>query len=224
MNNLFVWSFVIFCGSVFILAIVAAVMGFVAPKQFRHIIHKHIKKSHLVIICSALAVLSAGAGGYVYWLYHNQRQTSLTAVTKAQVEPSAPPANKSTDSLPSFEIVKKPAVTSNKNQQKSASSQRITVYVDASSDKERLTALTKQLLKQYKNYSSKQWYIDFFDNKKVANTYFDQIQNPKLSASEKRKVADHYVAVCVVDPGQKAHLFLLKQADQRAGGIAIELP
>lgn len=224
MNSLFAWGFVIFCAGIFLIAVGAVVMGFVAPKQFRHIVHKHVSKTHLVGISSALALLSVGSGGYVYWLYRSQQQANIASTTKAQVESSAPPANKSTGSLPSYEIVKKPSSTKNTNQQKNSNTQRITVYIDSSSNKEKVTALTTELLKQYKNYSSKQWYIDFFDNKKVANTYFDQIQNPKLSASEKRKVADHYVAVCVIDPGQKARLYLLKQNPQQSGPITLDLP
>ncbi len=222
MNSVFVWGFVIFCAAVALIAFAMGMVGFYKPKKIHHMLHKHVPKKQLLAICAALMVLSLGSGTYVYWLHNNQRSIKNEVTTKAQVTNGAPPANKPSGSLPAYEIVKKP---SNPAVSKTASinSQRIAVYVD-STDKDRLTALSNQLLKQYKGYSSKQWYIDFFDNKSVATSYFGQINNPKLSASEKRRLTDHYVAVCMVDPAHKASLFLLKQASKQTGGIELTLP
>ncbi len=82
---------------------------------------------------------------------------------------------------------------------------RVTVVTKKSTDPE-LVAINDKLLAEYQS-KAKTLYIDYFDDAAVAQVYFTQISDPKISTEQKKELASHYLALMVVNSYQGKKLF-----------------
>ncbi len=81
---------------------------------------------------------------------------------------------------------------------------------------ERVTKVNDEVLnslyRDYPNAKSANFYIDYFDDQKTADSYFATQADSRLSTEEKRKSQLHYTAVLIHMPAQKnTQLFYLPQ-------------
>ena len=106
-------------------------------------------------------------------------KTNQPTTTQSQQQTTQTPTEKEL----SYEIV---------NENKKNTTNRVTVYTTETSD-DRLIKLNDKLLEQYKSGMAS-LYIDYFDDKAIAATYFEKQLDPDVSEAEKDQLYTHYVA------------------------------
>ena len=130
--------------------------------------------SQFVIV---LAVIYAASTTPVHSIKEENNQATTT--TQSQQQTTQTPAEKEL----TYEIV---------SENKKGTTNRVTVYTTESTD-DRLIKLNDKLLEQYK-LGMTHLYIDYFNDKAVASTYFEKQLDPDISDAEQDQLYTHYIA------------------------------
>lgn len=116
--------------------------------------------------------------------------------------------------MPAYTLIQPVATPTPPAPQKSPAQQgplRITIITQDRNEK-KLIALNDSLLKQYNVQidPKRGFFIDYFDSKEIAATYFDTVANSKIDKSTKAELYKHYVAIMVDSEALKMNQLYLQ--------------
>lgn len=153
--------------------------------------------SIIVMIFQFVLVLAVSLAGPVTVEYPGEEKADKTTTSQTQEQDTeVPPENKL-----SYEIV---------SENKKGNTNRVIVYTTESTN-EQLIKLNDELLQKYKTGTSI-LYIDYFNDKKVASTYFDKQFDPSVSDAEKDQLYKSYIANMIYNTNTGAKE-LVRQGD-----------
>lgn len=135
--------------------------------------------SIIVMIFQFVLVLAISLNGPVVIEYSDEEKAKQSTTTQPQQQATEVPAEKEL----SYEIV---------SENKKGNTNRVIVYTTESTN-EQLIKLNDELLQKYKTGTSI-LYIDYFNDKTVASTYFDKQFDPSVSDAEKDQLYKSYIA------------------------------
>ncbi len=95
--------------------------------------------------------------------------------------------------------------------QGAAPNKRFTVYVKTQNTKQ-IELLNKDLKVGFRKTTKGDFYIDYFDDKEVATTFFARANDPKLSLAVKQELVTHYIGVYANMNSKETLLFPAKTA------------
>lgn len=135
--------------------------------------------SIIVMIFQFVLVLAISLKGPVIVEYSDEEKANQSTTSQPKQQTTEVPAEKEL----TYEIV---------SENKRGTTNRVTVYTTETAD-DRLIKLNDKLLEQYKSGMT-HLYIDYFDDKAVATTYFEKQLDPGVSEAEKDQLYTHYIA------------------------------
>lgn len=135
--------------------------------------------SIIVMIFQFVLVLAISLKGPVIIEYSDEEKANQSTTSQPKQQTTEVPAEKEL----SYEIV---------SENKKGNTNRVIVYTTESTN-EQLIKLNDELLQKYKSGVSI-LYIDYFNDKTVASTYFDKQFDPSVSDAEKDQLYKSYIA------------------------------
>lgn len=181
------------------LAVVSiAVAALLVKKPSRYKLGKYkFTSKQLTVAFGVVALAAIVAVGFTYLKYWPSKpKVPELKVTAQKLDPVK---DKKDPGLSEYEII---------GQNVNASTTRIEV-VTKERDKTKLIAINDSLLQKYRG-QSQSFFIDYFDSKEIALTYFSKQTNPQISKAEKDELYKHYIALMIDSPILKMKKFYLQ--------------
>ncbi|HMS50497.1 MAG TPA: hypothetical protein PKA02_03650 [Candidatus Saccharibacteria bacterium] len=94
---------------------------------------------------------------------------------------------------------------------------RVTYWVD-SSDAVKISLVNEKVFPEYKSDKTKTLYLNYFDDKTVATTYYDRLKDAKISNEDKKELTSHFVGSQVVVGQIKQFIFPAKNLEANGSG------
>lgn len=188
--------YVVFSGFVLIAVLLITLLSYFKPHHAQKIVRHNPTKKRALLLGLPLIALAAGGVAFGLWLQHDQ-SSRKNRPEPVVITSSTQPKNAPSNDLPGYEVLS----TGSKIGQP-----RLTVYI-SSNNQDKVRTLNAKLYDQYKKNYQGTWWIDYFDNKSVAEQYFTKISNPKVSTNDRKELTKHYIAIGLVVNGKLQLVF-----------------
>ncbi len=181
-------------------------IGLTSPHRIKGLFGRRPNKKQVLLVFIPLLLVALVSSVFATWLFLNGR-TSQKKQSTSTVQVRSGGKTKTVE-LPQYEKVS----DTDKN-----GVRRVTYWVD-SSDAVKISLVNEKVFPEYKSDKTKTLYLNYFDDKTVATTYYDRLKDAKISNEDKKELTSHFVGSQVVVGQIKQFIFPAKNLEANGSG------
>jgi len=179
-------------------------MGLTSPHRLKGIFGRRPNKKQVLLVFIPLTLIALTSSIFASGLFLNGR-TSQKKQTTNTIQVRSGGKTKTVE-LPQYEKVS----DTDKN-----GVRRVTYWVN-SSDAVKISLVNEKVFPEYKSDKTKTLYLNYFDDRTVATTYYDRLKDAKISNEDKKKLTGHFIGSQVVVGQIEQFIFPAKNLEASA--------
>lgn len=179
-------------------------IGLTSPHRLKGIFGRRPNKKQVLLVFIPLTLIALTSSIFASGLFLNGR-TSQKKQTTNTIQVRSGGKTKTVE-LPQYEKVS----DTDKN-----GVRRVTYWVN-SSDAVKISLVNEKVFPEYKSDKTKTLYLNYFDDRTVATTYYDRLKDAKISNEDKKKLTGHFIGSQVVVGQIEQFIFPAKNLEASA--------
>lgn len=198
--------YLIFSATSTAVLIVLLWIGLTSPHRMKGLFGRRPNKKQALLVFIPLFFVALVSSVFATWLFLNGRMSQKKQPTSTLQIRSG--GKTKTVELPQYEKIS----DTDKN-----GVRRITYWVD-SNDVAKISLVNEKVFPEYKSDKTKTLYLNYFDDKTVAATYYDRLKDAKISNEVKKELTGHFIGSQVVVGQIEQLIFPAKNLEANGSG------